>query len=100
MADSLNLKVIAEGVESQVQLSSLNDLGGHYVQGYFYAKPQPIEALQSWVKQHICSYYQNLRQIVRVKKTILFSSLTYGPVSQRYFKCLLTIQSGIVPCVQ
>ena len=43
MADSLNLKVIAEGVESQVQLSSLNDLGGHYVQGYFMQNHNPLK---------------------------------------------------------
>ncbi|MFY8299057.1 EAL domain-containing protein [Pseudoalteromonas sp. SS15] len=56
MADSLNLKVIAEGVENKVQLKSLNDLGGQYVQGYFYAKPLPIEALQTWVNEHICRF--------------------------------------------
>ncbi|TMO54137.1 EAL domain-containing protein [Pseudoalteromonas phenolica] len=54
MADSLNLKVIAEGVENKIQLKSLNDLGGQYVQGYFYAKPLPIDALQTWVNTHIC----------------------------------------------
>ncbi|WP_390444172.1 putative bifunctional diguanylate cyclase/phosphodiesterase [Pseudoalteromonas sp. MTN2-4] len=56
MADSLNLKVIAEGVENKVQLKNLNDLGGQYVKDYFYAKPLPIEALQTWVNEHICRF--------------------------------------------
>lgn len=56
MAESLNLKVIAEGVETQVQLNSLSDLGGQYVQGYFYAQPLPFEDLQSWVCEHMCTH--------------------------------------------
>ncbi|PCK31134.1 EAL domain-containing protein [Pseudoalteromonas piscicida] len=51
MAESLSLKVIAEGVEQQGQLERLQGLGCQYVQGYFYAKPMAIEGLIEWVEQ-------------------------------------------------
>ena len=39
MAHSLNLEVVAEGVENQVQLDFLQQRGVRYVQGYFYSPP-------------------------------------------------------------
>jgi diguanylate cyclase (GGDEF)-like protein/PAS domain S-box-containing protein len=45
MADSLNIDVIAEGVETKSQLDYLLDNGFTIVQGYFYGKPVPISKL-------------------------------------------------------
>lgn len=39
MAQSLNLKVIAEGIETQEDLSSLMALGCHMAQGYYFSRP-------------------------------------------------------------
>ncbi|MFT4415226.1 EAL domain-containing protein [Fredinandcohnia humi] len=39
MANTLNLKVIAEGVETNDQIQVLNKLGCHEIQGYYYSKP-------------------------------------------------------------
>lgn len=39
MAKSLNLKVIAEGIENQAQFSLLKSLDCDYGQGYFFSKP-------------------------------------------------------------
>ncbi|WP_455210752.1 EAL domain-containing protein, partial [Kaarinaea lacus] len=39
MAHSLNLKVIAEGVENKAQLEFLKSLGCDIVQGYLISKP-------------------------------------------------------------
>lgn len=49
MAHKLNLKVIAEGVETQEQRDLLVLAGCDYAQGYFFAKPMPGEALQTYL---------------------------------------------------
>lgn len=46
MADSLNMTVIAEGVEEQEQVDFLTRLGCDYIQGYYFAKPMPQEEYQ------------------------------------------------------
>ena len=39
MADSLELKTIAEGVETKEQLEILKDVGCLQIQGFYYGKP-------------------------------------------------------------
>lgn len=46
MAESLNMTVIAEGVEEQEQVDFLTKLGCDYIQGYYFAKPMPQEEYQ------------------------------------------------------
>lgn len=41
MAKSLNMQVIAEGVEEEKQVKMLKRLGCDYIQGYYFAKPMP-----------------------------------------------------------
>lgn len=43
MAKNLGLKVVAEGVETQQQAAFLSSCGCDLLQGYFFAKPMPIE---------------------------------------------------------
>lgn len=43
LAQSLNLRVIGEGVENQAQLSFLKSLKCDYAQGFFLCKPLPLE---------------------------------------------------------
>ncbi|MDX1914871.1 MAG: EAL domain-containing protein [Methylophilus sp.] len=50
MAHKLGLKTIAEGVETEQQKAILAEVGCDYVQGYFYAKPMPVEEFLSFVQ--------------------------------------------------
>ena len=50
MAQGLNIKTIAEGVETREQLATLRSLGCDYIQGYYFGKPLPPE---EFVKMHL-----------------------------------------------
>lgn len=43
MADQLQLGLVAEGVETEEQVEMLRQMGCDQVQGYYYAKPMPME---------------------------------------------------------
>jgi len=45
LANNLNLTCIAEGVETQKQLSYIRSLDCDVIQGYFFAKPVPIDEI-------------------------------------------------------
>lgn len=47
MAHRLNLKVVAEGVETREQMRRLQTMGCDYVQGYFLSKPMPAGEFES-----------------------------------------------------
>lgn len=51
MAESLKLKVVAEGVETRQQASFLADRKCDYFQGYFFSKPLPAPELLAWLNQ-------------------------------------------------
>ena len=43
MAEKLGLGLLAEGVETKEQVEVLKTIGCDHVQGYYYAKPMPVE---------------------------------------------------------
>ena len=43
LADTLNMQILAEGIETENQLSMLADLGCHEGQGYLFGRPVPAE---------------------------------------------------------
>ncbi|MGR6840275.1 EAL domain-containing protein [Aliivibrio wodanis] len=47
LAHTLNVKVVAEGVENFEELSILQDLQIDFIQGFYFEKPQPISRLSS-----------------------------------------------------
>jgi len=51
MAQSLDLEVIAEGVETAEQRQILLDMGCENFQGYLFSKPLPIEQFEAVLKQ-------------------------------------------------
>ncbi|MBU0748760.1 MAG: EAL domain-containing protein [Gammaproteobacteria bacterium] len=51
LGKSLHMGLIAEGVETQSQVDKLVSMGCTSMQGYFYAKPMPADALMSWLQQ-------------------------------------------------
>ena len=51
MAQSLNLDVIAEGVETEEQQQLLLNKGCTHYQGYLFSKPVPIEQFEALLKQ-------------------------------------------------
>jgi diguanylate cyclase (GGDEF)-like protein len=57
MARSLKLKTIAEGVESEALIGLLQAFQCDEIQGYWFARPMPADALAAFVRSH-----QNKRQ--------------------------------------
>lgn len=47
MADSLSLKVIAEGVETHEQVELIREMGCHSIQGYYFGRPMEAEDLMA-----------------------------------------------------
>ena len=50
MGHGLGLKVVAEGIESAAAANRLREFGCDIAQGYFYAKPMPLEDFVAWMK--------------------------------------------------
>ena len=51
IASSFDLLVIAEGVETEIQVQKLLKLGVHYFQGYYYSKPIEVEDIPSYLSK-------------------------------------------------
>lgn len=52
LAHSLNMQVVAEGVETLEQLTFLRDLNCDYAQGYYINRPLAITDLEHWLKNN------------------------------------------------
>lgn len=52
MADRLGLGLLAEGVETEEQVNVLRRIGCDLVQGYYYAKPMPVEDFFALLKEN------------------------------------------------
>jgi len=50
LGHTLDLKIVAEGVEDEKTLDILSEMGCDYAQGYHMAKPMPSEDLMVWMK--------------------------------------------------
>jgi diguanylate cyclase (GGDEF)-like protein len=62
LAHNMNLAVVAEGVEDEVTLRQVSDLGCEVAQGYFVSKPLSSDDLMQWLKNRKTKSYDNRRQ--------------------------------------
>lgn len=53
MAKWLDLPVIAEGVETQEQIDFLRSIGCDIIQGYYFARPMPIEDFNDYITDRV-----------------------------------------------
>jgi diguanylate cyclase (GGDEF)-like protein/PAS domain S-box-containing protein len=51
LARSLEMGVVAEGVETEDQFQKVTTLGCEYVQGYYFAKPAPAQATEALMEE-------------------------------------------------
>ncbi len=61
VAKALGKEVVAEGIESELQLSQLEVLGCDIAQGYFFSRPLESEALREWLCGHEMSRLDTVR---------------------------------------
>jgi EAL domain-containing protein (putative c-di-GMP-specific phosphodiesterase class I) len=52
LGHSLNLEVLAEGVETEKQKDFILDHGCDYAQGYFFCRPNVPDELEEFLKNH------------------------------------------------
>ena len=53
LTKNLNIKTVAEGIETQEQLNVLKELHCDLIQGYLYAKPLPVAEFEQWAQNHL-----------------------------------------------
>ena len=51
MGHHLDLETVAEGVETAEQLQCLNERRGNAYQGYYFAKPLPLDEFESYLRK-------------------------------------------------
>ena len=51
LAHILDLKVICEGVETEKQMHILKDMGCDHIQGYYYARPETAEKVETFLRE-------------------------------------------------
>ncbi|WP_246745829.1 EAL domain-containing protein [Ciceribacter sp. L1K22] len=49
LGQALSIEIVVEGVESPEDAATLKDLGCRIAQGYHFARPMPVEALDAWL---------------------------------------------------
>ena len=47
LSEQLDVEVVAEGIETQQQMTALKQLGCGYAQGYFFSKPVSVDSAES-----------------------------------------------------
>lgn len=61
LARGLELKTVCEGIETPEQLDTLRSLGCDEMQGYYFARPLPIDELEMWIHEYETTKKDSLR---------------------------------------
>jgi diguanylate cyclase (GGDEF)-like protein/PAS domain S-box-containing protein len=77
VGQSLNLAVVAEGVETVEQRQLLNELGCDAVQGFLHARPMPSAAFGRWLLGY--SAKRAVAMLRQVGRSLANPSLTHDP---------------------
>jgi diguanylate cyclase len=56
LAHRLNMRVVAEGVETAEEHYALRKTGCDEVQGYLFGKPMPADELAAWWQTRLAAY--------------------------------------------
>lgn len=56
LAKAINIKVVAEGAETEKHLAMLRDMGVQYAQGYAIAKAMPLHEFLKWCSEWRCKH--------------------------------------------
>ena len=51
LGETLDLRIVAEGVETNVQLHVLNQLRCPFAQGYLWSRPEPAAEMTAWLRR-------------------------------------------------
>ena len=54
MAHGMNLKVVAEGIETETEAGTMHGEGIDYIQGYYYARPLPELEFLEFIRKNYC----------------------------------------------
>ncbi|MGD8170217.1 EAL domain-containing protein [Vibrio sp. TRT 21S02] len=65
LAHTLEVKVVAEGVETRYELEVLCSLGVDYIQGYFFSKPLALDELE-----HAWEYFDKLEDFLERRSSV------------------------------
>lgn len=52
LAHSLDMSVVAEGIEQMEQVETLRKMHCDFIQGYVYSRPVPVEEFEAWRERH------------------------------------------------
>ena len=63
LGHSLQLEVLAEGVETEAQLSVLKNLGCQMFQGYYFTRPLAMELFKQWVIHNAGNASQDITEV-------------------------------------
>ncbi len=63
LAHSLDIDVVAEGVETELQRAFFDGRGALSIQGWFYAKAMPGSAVTGWIREHYAATSSHRRPL-------------------------------------